>query len=137
MLLLKQVAICSSSYFTAKHRKLISKGFTHVVTLADIVQKSQLLQFENLVIRIKKSDAQLNLIEFGPSLMDFLRSVKLLKGKVVFVEPDSKSLSRLEKNQIELIETKSRQNLKLYSKSNSPELQQQIMKMKLKNAMMF
>ena len=40
MLILKQVAICSSSYFSAKHRKLIAKGFTHVVAISDVVPKN-------------------------------------------------------------------------------------------------
>ena len=89
------------------------------------------------MIRLKKADITLNLLEFGPSLMDFLRAIKLLNGKVVFVEPDSKSLARLERNQVEMVEAKNKQNMKLYSKSNSTELQQQILKMRIKNCLMF
>ena len=89
------------------------------------------------MVRLKRSDTTLNLIEFGPALMDFLRAAKLVNGKVVFVEPDEKSLMRLEKNQTELVEKKKRQHMKLYSKSNSPELSQQILKMKLKNSLLF
>jgi hypothetical protein len=52
MLILKQLAICSSTYFISKSKKLLAKGFTHVVTLTNIIPKPLLLQFENLQIKL-------------------------------------------------------------------------------------
>jgi hypothetical protein len=106
MLILKQLAICSSTYFISKSKKLLAKGFTHVVALSGTIPKPLLLQFENIQIKLKMSETVLNLLEFSPKIMDFLRAAKLVNGKVLFVEPDPKQLERLQRNHTDMLESK-------------------------------
>ena len=99
MLILRQVALCSEAYFDRNTTKLISKGFTHLVTFNGLVGQEKLSQFVSLQLRYFEDETpKQNLFRHIPKIFDFMRAVRLHKGKLLFIEPvgaSKKVISRL------------------------------------------
>lgn len=93
-LLLEQFAICSRAFFSSNGAKLVSKGFTHVVSVSGLVPASQLQRHRRLLIRGESISSSTDVLRLVPRVFDFIREVYQFKGKLLVVE-DRSAPSRL------------------------------------------
>ena len=88
MLMLKQIAICTKSFFLKSSKKLVSRGFSHTISLKETLDCFHFRRFRSFLITKKSASSPSTLTEILPAIFDFLRDARLYEGSVLFIEED-------------------------------------------------
>ena len=93
MQILEQVAISNTKFFLASRDKLIFKGYTHIFTLEGLLTQDQIKRYRYILMNPSSIQKSTDAIKVIPKILDFIREVYVLKGKVLFIEnTESKEL---------------------------------------------
>jgi hypothetical protein len=98
-LLLEQFAICTRGFFAASQDKLISKGFTHILTVEGLAPVAQLQRYRHLLINPSSITKSTDVIRLVPKVFDFIREIYQFKGKLLMIE-DRTNLDKLYLNSV-------------------------------------
>jgi len=93
MLIIKQIALCTANHAREHRKELISKGFTHIISINGLLSSGLLLGFKYLLLKQPHSNKKDNIFKYIPRIFDFLRDAFIFKGKLLFVEDDCSSRS--------------------------------------------